>query len=60
MSKKNKVGRPSQRDKEVLLISVKRTNGKTVNKTFRSESFNFEQIIEKVGEVVMNLKTAEL
>jgi len=52
MENKNKVGRPSQKDKEVLLIQIKTIDGKTKSKTYRAEKFDFGKVVECLNELL--------
>jgi len=52
-NKKPTVGRPSQKDKEVLLIQVRYPDGrKSNNKTFRATTFDFDKVVDGVKELI--------
>jgi len=53
MSNKKPIGRPSQKDKEVLLIQVRYPDGrKSDNKTFRATTFDFDKVVDGVKELI--------
>jgi len=52
MSNKKPIGRPSQKDKELLLIQVKDKNGKTKSKQFRSPTFDFDKVVDGVKLII--------
>lgn len=56
MENKKPIGRPSQKDKEVLLIQVRYPDGrKSNNKTFRAPTFDFDKVVELI-KTIINLK----